>query len=79
MSIFRQSSALMASLEVPTIQAKEILRIRDNIYHILVKHTRQAKSRVQADIERDFIMTPAMSRDYGLIDQILTTRPAPKK
>jgi ATP-dependent Clp protease protease subunit len=61
------------------IQAKEILRIRESLYHILVKHTRQAKSRIQTDIERDFIMTPAQARDYGLIDQILTTRPAPKK
>jgi ATP-dependent Clp protease protease subunit len=61
------------------IQAKEILRIRESIYHILVKHTRQTKSRIQTDIERDFIMTAAAAKDYGLIDQILTTRPAPKK
>jgi len=61
------------------IQAKEILRIRDSIYHILVKHTKQAKSRIQADIERDFIMTAAMARDYGLIDRILTARPARTK
>ena len=61
------------------IQAKEILRIREGIYHILVKHTRQTKGRIQADIERDFIMTPAMAKEYGLIDQILTTRPAVKK
>ena len=61
------------------IQAKEILRIREGIYHILVKHTRQTKSRIQADIERDFIMTPAMAKEYGLIDQILTTRPTAKK
>jgi ATP-dependent Clp protease protease subunit len=61
------------------IQAKEILRIRESIYHILVKHTRQTKTRIQTDIERDFIMTAAAAKDYGLIDQILTTRPAPKK
>jgi ATP-dependent Clp protease protease subunit len=60
------------------IQAKEILRIRESLYHILVKHTRQTKSRIQADIERDFIMTAAAARDYGLIDQILTTRQARK-
>ena len=61
------------------IQAKEILRIREGIYHILVKHTRQTKARIQADIERDFIMTPTMAKDYGLIDQILTTRPTARK
>ena len=56
------------------IQAKEILRIRENIYQILVKHTRQPKTKIQTDIERDFIMTAAQAKDYGLIDQIITTR-----
>ena len=61
------------------IQAKEILRIRENLYHILVKHTRQPKTKIQADIERDFIMTAAQAKEYGLIDQIFTTRSAAKK
>jgi ATP-dependent Clp protease protease subunit len=61
------------------IQAKEILRIRENLYQILVKHTRQIKTRIQTDIERDFIMTAAQAKEYGLIDQILTSRPAAKK
>jgi len=61
------------------IQAKEILRIRENIYHILVKHTRQPRTKIQADIERDFIMTAIQARDYGLIDQIITARTQVKK
>jgi len=61
------------------IQAKEILRIRENIYHILVKHTHQPKTKIQTDIERDFIMTAAQAKDYGLIDQIITTRAQSKK
>ena len=61
------------------IQAKEILRIRETLYQILVKHTRQTKARIQIDIERDFIMTAAQAKEYGLIDQILTSRPAAKK
>jgi ATP-dependent Clp protease protease subunit len=61
------------------IQAKEILRIRENIYQILVKHTRQPKPKIQTDIERDFIMTAAQAKDYGLIDQIITTRVQYKK
>jgi ATP-dependent Clp protease protease subunit len=61
------------------IQAKEILRIRENIYHILVKHTRQPRAKIQTDIERDFIMTAAQAKDYGLIDQIITTRTPSKK
>jgi len=61
------------------IQAKEILRIRENIYQILVKHTRQPKPKIQTDIERDFIMTAVQAKDYGLIDQIITTRAQSKK
>jgi ATP-dependent Clp protease protease subunit len=61
------------------IQAKEILRIRENIYHILVKHTRQPRTKIQADIERDFIMTAIQAKDYGLIDQIITARTPVKK
>jgi ATP-dependent Clp protease protease subunit len=61
------------------IQAKEILRLRETIYHILVKHTRQPKTKIQADIERDFIMTAVQAKDYGLVDQIYTTRVPAKK
>lgn len=61
------------------IQAQEILRIRENIYRILVKHTGQSREKIQADIERDFIMTAAQAVDYGLIDHIITTRIQSKK
>ncbi len=61
------------------IQAKEILRLRETIYHVLVKHTRQPKTRIQADIERDFIMTAVQAKEYGLVDQIYTTRVPAKK
>jgi ATP-dependent Clp protease protease subunit len=56
------------------IQAKEILRIRESLYQILVEHTGQQREKIQADIERDFIMTAAQARDYGLIDRIFTSR-----
>jgi len=56
------------------IQAKEVLRIRESLNEILVRHTRQPREKIQADIERDFIMTAAEARDYGLIDQIITSR-----
>ncbi len=56
------------------IQAKEILRIRESLYDILHKHTRQARERIEADIDRDFIMTPEQAREYGLVDQIISSR-----
>jgi ATP-dependent Clp protease protease subunit len=56
------------------IQAKEILRIRDTISKILQHHTLQPVKRIQADIERDFIMTPDQAKKYGLIDSVITHR-----
>jgi ATP-dependent Clp protease, protease subunit len=56
------------------IQAKEILRIREALNGILAKHTGQPKDKIQADIERDFIMTPGEAKEYGLIDEIIASR-----
>jgi len=61
------------------IQAKEILRLRETLYQILVKHTRQSKTRIQSDIERDFIMTAAQAKEYGLLDGIFSSRGSAKK
>jgi len=63
------------------IQAKEMLRIRERLYEILEKHTRQTRERIEADIDRDFIMTPDQAREYGLVDEIMTHRggASPKK
>jgi ATP-dependent Clp protease protease subunit len=56
------------------IQAKEILRLRENISQILTKHTNQPIEKIQSDIERDFIMTPEQAKGYGLIDAIINKR-----
>ncbi len=61
------------------IQAKEIMRIRENINDILIKHTNQPRDKIQADIDRDFIMTPEQAKEYKLIDMIITTRAQSKK
>ncbi|MFP4081531.1 MAG: ATP-dependent Clp protease proteolytic subunit [Candidatus Aminicenantes bacterium] len=61
------------------IQAKEILRIRENIHDILTRHTQQPKKRIQTDIERDFIMTPEQAKEYGIIDAIIENRNHSKK
>lgn len=60
------------------IQAKEVLRIREGINRILHEHTNQTMERIQADIERDFIMTPEEAKSYGLIDSIIFNRHHPK-
>ncbi len=56
------------------IQAKEILRMRENLNRILARHTGQPLEKIQAEVERDFIMTPDQAREYGLIDQIISSR-----
>lgn len=57
------------------IQAKEILRLKEDLYRILSKHTSQAQEKIQADLDRDFIMTAEQAKQYGLIDKIFTCRP----
>jgi ATP-dependent Clp protease protease subunit len=61
------------------IQAKEILRVRETLYQILVRHTRQPKAKIQTDIERDYIMTAAQAKEYGLIDAVFTSRAQAKR
>ena len=57
------------------IQAREILRIRDELNEILVKHTHQSLEKIQADTDRDFFMTGLQAKDYGIIDEVVIQRP----
>jgi ATP-dependent Clp protease protease subunit len=56
------------------IQAKEILRMREELNRILVHHTGQSMDKIQKDTDRDFILTAQEAKDYGVIDDILTRR-----
>ena len=56
------------------IHAKEILRIRDDINHILARHTDQPIEKIQVDTERDFFLKAEDALEYGLIDAIITHR-----
>ena len=53
------------------IQAKEILEIRRSLNEILAKHTEQPLERIEQDTERDFFMSAAEAKQYGLIDEIM--------
>jgi ATP-dependent Clp protease protease subunit len=57
------------------IQAKEILRLREELNQILVKHTHQTLERVQADTDRDFYMTGHQAMEYGIVDEVVIQRP----
>jgi ATP-dependent Clp protease protease subunit len=56
------------------IQAKEILRMREEINRILTKHTGQPLEKVAKDTERDYFMSAKQAIEYGIIDQILDKR-----
>ena len=56
------------------IQAKEILRMRDLMEEILARHTGQPLETVRADVERDKIFTAAAAKEYGIVDDVISTR-----
>ena len=61
------------------IHAKEILRIREELNHILAKHTGQPIDKISTDTERDFFLRPKDALDYGLVDAIITSREEAEK
>lgn len=56
------------------IHAREILKLRERLNDILVKHTGQSKKKVRADTERDFYMSPEEAVEYGIVDKVIHSR-----
>jgi ATP-dependent Clp protease, protease subunit len=56
------------------IQAREILRMREELNGIFVKHTGQNVRKIEKDTDRDFFMSPAEAVEYGLIDEVIVSR-----
>ena len=61
-----------------SIQAREILRLREKINELLVKHTAQTMEKIERDTDRDYFMSAEEAKEYGLIDQVIYGKP-PKK
>jgi ATP-dependent Clp protease protease subunit len=57
------------------IQAREILRLKDELNRILADLTDQPLEKIQADTERDYYMTSDQAKAYGLIDEIIVKKP----
>ena len=53
------------------IQTKEMVRIKNQVNDILVKHTKQPLNKIETDTDRDFFMTAEEARSYGLIDKVI--------
>ncbi|MDD5226304.1 MAG: ATP-dependent Clp endopeptidase proteolytic subunit ClpP [Candidatus Omnitrophica bacterium] len=56
------------------IQAKEILKLREQLNQILVHHTGQTLEKIEKDTDRDHFMSAQEAKDYGIVDQVITTR-----
>jgi ATP-dependent Clp protease, protease subunit len=54
--------------------AKEILRLKTQLEEIMAQHTGQPVERIAHDTDRDFVMTAAEACEYGLIDEVISTR-----
>jgi len=57
------------------IQAREILRMREELNNILMKHTGQSLKKIEKDTDRDMFMNGKQAQEYGLIDEVIATRP----
>jgi ATP-dependent Clp protease protease subunit len=57
------------------IQAREILRMREQLNNILMKHTGQNLRKIERDTDRDLFMTGKQAVEYGLVDEVIATRP----
>ncbi len=57
-----------------SIQAKEILRTRDRLNEIIALHTGKSIEAIAKDTDRDFFMSAAEARDYGLVDDVVKSR-----
>jgi ATP-dependent Clp protease protease subunit len=61
------------------IQANEIMRLKDRLIDIFVKHTGREREIIERDTDRDIYLSASQAVEYGLIDQVLETRKALEK
>jgi ATP-dependent Clp protease protease subunit len=60
------------------ITAKHIVRMKEQLNQILAKHTGQSLAKIERDTDRDFWLTAAEAKEYGVVDEIIKTRPNTK-
>ena len=61
------------------ITARDILRLRDEMNGILASHTGQTKEKIAQDTDRDNYMSSQQAKEYGLIDEVVSRKPANEK
>lgn len=55
------------------IHAKEILKMKDTLNTILANHTEQPFEKIRTDTDRDFFMSPEEAKEYGIVDDVIST------
>ena len=58
-----------------SIQAQEILRLREKINELLAKHTGQPMDKIQKDTDRDYFMSADEAKTYGIVDEVIRGKP----
>jgi ATP-dependent Clp protease protease subunit len=60
------------------IQAREILRLREDLNNLFVKHSGQSLRKIEKDTDRDMFMGPEQAVEYGIVDEVITSRGSSK-
>lgn len=60
------------------IQAREILRMREDLNNLFVKHTGQSLRKIEKDTDRDMFMNPGQAVEYGIVDEVIVSRGSSK-
>jgi ATP-dependent Clp protease protease subunit len=75
--IHQPLAGLQGSTTDIEIHARELLHTRDTLNELYARHTGQPVAKIKQDTERDNFMSPEEAREYGLIDEVLTTMKKP--
>lgn len=74
MMIHQPSGGAQGQASDITIQAKEILRMKERLNEILAHHTKQSVEVIARDSDRDFFMSATEAKAYGLVDEVVKSR-----
>ncbi len=74
--IHQPSGGMQGTAADIQIQAREIVRLREQLNHMLSKWTGQSVEKIASDADRDFVLTASESVEYGLLDKVIASRDA---
>ena len=77
--IHQPSGGFQGPVSDVEIHARELLKLRERLNNIYAKHTGQDVAKIEAYVERDNFMSPEEAKDFGLIDEVVVSRPPPEE